>query len=339
MIDEFQDTSIIQWKNFRQLIDNSMAQGFENLVVGDIKQSIYRWRNSDWQTLRDLRQIVDNERYISEPLNTNYRSCTNIIRFNNALFSIIPHQIDAALADHKPLTSFRELYSEAVQNDPGNKANGYVRIEFIDNTGEPDWQGSVLKRLPSFIELIQDKGFNASDIGILVRDNNEGAIILKELINYSLSCPEEKRKRYNYNVVSAESLLLVNSPVVNFIIAVLRDLDNPENMIGRALMLRYYLLCTGIKDAEKVPLNSEDLVEYSAGYFPVGYNEFLNGIRYLPLWNITEMTISFFRLGDYSFNTAYLNSFQDIVIGYTSARKPGIASFLEWWETEVLKSQ
>ena len=337
MIDEFQDTSIIQWKNFRQLIDNSMAQGFENLVVGDIKQSIYRWRNSDWQTLRDLRKIVDNERYISEPLNTNYRSCSNIIRFNNALFSIIPHRIDAELADHKPPTGFRELYSEAVQNDPGNKTNGYVRIEFIDNTGEPDWQGSVLKRLPSFIELIQDKGFNASDIGILVRDNNEGAIILKELINYSLSCTEEKKKRYNYNVVSAESLLLVNSPVVNFIIAVLRVLDNPDNMIGRALMLRYYLLCTGITDAEKIPLNSEDLIEYSAGYFPAGYNEFLNGVRYLPLWNITEMTISFFRLGDYSFNTAYLNSFQDIVIGNTSARNPGIASFLEWWETEGVK--
>jgi ATP-dependent helicase/nuclease subunit A len=337
MIDEFQDTSIIQWKNFRQLIDNSMSQGFENLVVGDIKQSIYRWRNSDWRTLRDLKKEVDDKRYISHPLNTNYRSCTNIIRFNNALFSIIPHQIDAEMSDHKPETSFRELFSEAVQIDPGKKNNGYVRIEFLDNTDGSDWQETVLKQLPSFIELIQDKGFHASDIGILVRDNKEGAVVLKEIIDYSLSCPEKKKKQYNYNIVSGESLLLVNSPAVNFIIAVLMILENPEDFIGRALMLRYYLLATGRQDAEKIPLSAENLVEYSAGFFPEGYNEYLISIRYLPLWNITEMTISFFGLGNYSFNVAYLNSFQDIIINYTSARNPGVASFLEWWESEGIK--
>jgi ATP-dependent helicase/nuclease subunit A len=337
MIDEFQDTSIIQWKNFKQLIDNSMSQGFDNLVVGDIKQSIYRWRNSDWHTLRDLKKDVDNIRYFSYPLNTNYRSCTNIIRFNNSLFSIIPHQIDKEMSDHKPETSFLELFSEAVQIDPGEKNGGYVRIEFLDNTDGSVWQETVLEQLPSFIELIQDKGFHASDIGILVRDNKEGAVILKEIINYSLSCPEEKKKQYNYNIVSGESLLLANSPVVNFIIAVLMVLENPEDMIGRALMLRYYLLATGRQDAEKIPLNAEGMVEYSAGFFPDGYNEYLNGIRYMPLWNITEMTISFFGLGNYSFNVAYLSSFQDIVINYTSARNPGIAVFLEWWETEGIK--
>ncbi len=177
------------------------------------------------------------------------------------------------------------------------KEDGYVRIEFIENTDESVWQETVLKKLPSFIELVQDKGFHASDIGILVRDNREGAIVLKEIIDYSLSCPEEKKKQYNYNIVSGESLLLVNSPAINFIIAVLMVLDNPDDMIGRALMLRYYLLATGREDAENVPLNAEDLVEYSSGFFPEGYNEFLNGIRYLPLWNITENDNKLFRLG------------------------------------------
>ncbi len=175
MIDEFQDTSIIQWKNFKHLIDNSMSQGFDNLVVGDIKQSIYRWRNSDWHTLRDLKKDVDDIRYISHPLKTNYRSCSNIIRFNNALFSIIPYQIDKEMPEHKLVTSFRDLFSEAVQIDPGNKSGGYVRIEFLKTTDESVWQETVLKQLPLFIELIQDKGFRASDIGILVRDNKEGA--------------------------------------------------------------------------------------------------------------------------------------------------------------------
>ena len=337
MIDEFQDTSIIQWKNFRQLIDNSMAQGFENLVVGDVKQSIYRWRNSDWHTLSDLKKRVDAKRYIFRSLDTNWRSCRNIIRFNNALFSVIPYQIDEEISDHKPDISFRELFSEAVQKDPGNKENGYIRIEFIENSDESGWQGDVMKRLPRIIEMVQDKGYRASDIGILVRDNKEGAIILKELINYSQVCSEDKRKKYNYNAVSGESLLLVNSPVVNFIVATLMVLDNPENMIGRALMLRFYLFATGRKGAEQIPLYSEDLVEYSSVHFPAGYNKFLSEIRYLPLWNITELTTGFFGLGNHSFNVAYLNSFQDLVIKYTTSGNPDILSFLEWWESEGIK--
>ena len=337
MIDEFQDTSVIQWKNFRHLIDNSMAQGFDNLVVGDIKQSIYRWRNGDWKTLSDLKKEVDNERYFSRSLDTNWRSSANIIRFNNSLFSIIPYQIDKEISENKPSASFRELYSETRQIDPGLKGNGYVRIEFIDNNDEAGWQEIVLQRIPSVIELIQDKGFKASDIGILVRDNKEGTRLLKEIIDYSRSCPDENRKRYNYNVVSSESLLLSNSPAINFIVSVLMVIDNPENMIGRALMLRNYLLSGGKQDADQVLLDSADLIEYSGGFFPPGYKEFLEGIRYLPLWNVTEEIIKFFGLGNYSYNVAYLDSFQDIVLNFMSSANPAISAFLEWWESDGIK--
>ena len=100
MIDEFQDTSIIQWNNFKPLIDNSMAEGHDNLVVGDVKQSIYRWRNSDWHILGTvLQSMVDSKRIFSEPLATNWRSRSNIIRFNNSIFTIIPEQVDKSLED------------------------------------------------------------------------------------------------------------------------------------------------------------------------------------------------------------------------------------------------
>ena len=337
MIDEFQDTSVIQWKNFRQLIENSMAQGFDNLVVGDIKQSIYRWRNSDWHTLRDLKRSVDGSRFISKPLETNYRSCSNIIRFNNSLFSIIPGQLEPELSEAGQHSEFGELFSEVVQNDPGRKPDGYVRLEFIENTEESKWQEEVLNRLPELIESIQDKGYSASDIGILVRDNREGAVVLKKILDYTNSCPEEKKSRYNYNIVSGESLLLSNSPVVNFIIAVLMVLDNPKDMIARALMLRNFLLATGSADAEKVALPAEELIVFFQIYFPEGYIELLDSLRNQPLWNITEKVTGFFGLGNFSFNVPYLNAFQDIVLGQASARNPGIASFLEWWNTEGVK--
>ena len=132
MIDEFQDTSIIQWENFKPLINNSMAEGFDNLVVGDVKQSIYRWRNSDWKILgRMENELVDNKRFISETLKTNWRSRSDIIRFNNALFSVIPGQIDEKLSGEANTLSFTRIFTGAVQDDPGNKPGGYVRIEFI----------------------------------------------------------------------------------------------------------------------------------------------------------------------------------------------------------------
>ena len=143
MIDEFQDTSIIQWKNFKPLIENSMAEGFDNLVVGDIKQSIYRWRNSDWRILGTvLQNMVDGKRIFSVPLATNWRSRSNLIRFNNTLFTIIPEQTDKNFESESLPQSFRKLYSEAVQKDPGKKDGGYVRIEFIDNEKEEDWRPS-----------------------------------------------------------------------------------------------------------------------------------------------------------------------------------------------------
>lgn len=334
MIDEFQDTSIIQWKNFSHLVENSMAQGGDNLVVGDVKQSIYRWRNSDWHTLSDLRKSADNSRLISRPLNTNWRSCANIIRFNNTLFSVIPYLIDLDVAEQKPAVSFSELFSEAMQTDPGKKEKGYVKIEFLDSTEEENWHEIVHNRIPEIIESVQDKGYQASDIGILVRDNREGAEVLKQVIGYSASCSREKKERYNYNIVSNDSLLLSNSAAVNFLLAVLSVLDYPDDLVSRALMLRNFLLATGRENADNVPFPAGNIIEFSADYFPEGYKDFLDSLRFLSLWDITEKSIKFFGLGEYPFNVSYLNSFQDIIINYTSGRNQGIASFLEWWDLE-----
>src|SRR5450759_2483251 len=317
MIDEFQDTSIMQWNNFKPLIDNSMAEGYDNLVVGDVKQAIYRWRNSDWQIRASvLNSVFDNNRILSEPLTTNWRSRSNIIRFNNSLFSIIPAQIDETLAGELLPVSFKKLYSEAIQVDPGNKEGGCVRLEFIPNENELNWQEIVLERLPDVIEAFQDNGFNASDIGIIVRDGKEGALILKTLIDYNNKCSPEKRSRYNFNAVSNDSLLLSNSPVIIFIISVISVVTDPEDYIGRAIMLRFYLMAIGNEDAEKISLLSAELIQRSREFFPDGYEDFLDRIRQMPLFEATESIISFFRLGDYSWNVAFLNTFQDYIVSF-----------------------
>lgn len=338
MIDEFQDTSIIQWKNFRPLIANSMAEGSDNLVVGDVKQSIYRWRNSDWKILgMELADMVDNDRIISEPLTTNWRSCSNIIKFNNSLFTVIPGLIDGIFENETLQVPFKKLYAEAIQTDPGITKGGYVRLEFLENDSERKWKDIVLERLPGVIESFQDKGYNASDIGIIVRDGREGALVLKRIIDYSNNCTDLERQKYNFNVVSNDSLLLSNSPVINFIIAVISVVNDPEDMISRALMLRFFLLTVGRKEADKVSLLSESLIAVSLEYFPEGYEDFLERIGQMSLFEATENIIKFFGLGDYSYNIAYLNTFQDYVVAFTGSKNSDIRSFLDWWETTGIK--
>jgi ATP-dependent exoDNAse (exonuclease V) beta subunit len=334
MIDEFQDTSIIQWKNLWPLIENSMSEGFDNLVVGDIKQSIYRWRNSDWRILGSfLGNMVDNDRYLSKPLVQNFRSRSNIITFNNALFTILPSLLDQLFEEDKNHISFSKIYSEAVQSDPGKNTGGYVRIEFIENQQDLKWYDAVLERLPSVIESLQDKGYMASDIGIIVRDGREGASVLKTLIDYHSACSGEKKGRYNYNVVSSDSLLLSSSPAINFIISVISSVNDPSDMISRALMLRLYLLATERPDAGEVSLESGKMAETSRVHFPDGYEAFMARLKQLPLFEATESIIGFFGLGELMSNVPYLNTFQDYVVAFTGSRSGDMQAFLEWWDT------
>jgi ATP-dependent helicase/nuclease subunit A len=338
MIDEFQDTSIIQWNNFRPLIENSMAEGHDNLVVGDVKQSIYRWRNSDWRILGlILTGMVDDDRFISDSLKTNYRSRSNIIQFNNALFSALPELFDRELAEYNPTVSFRELYSEAVQIDPGKKQGGFVRLEFIEDTKEMKWQDSVLEKLPHVIESFQDKGYSASDIGIIVRNGREGAMVLKTLIDFRNSCSPEKNTEYNYNVVSNDSLLLSNSPAIGFIISVLSVVSNPADTINRAMMVRYIFLARGEEGAEKAMIAGEKIIEHYDDYFPAGAAAFLETLKQMPLFEATESIIKFFGIGEYSWNVAYLNTFQDLVLGFGGKKNSDVISFLEWWEATGFK--
>jgi ATP-dependent helicase/nuclease subunit A len=333
MIDEFQDTSIIQWENFKPLIENSMAEGFDNLVVGDVKQSIYRWRNSDWRILGTvLESMVDNKRIFSEPLATNWRSRSNIISFNNSIFTIIPEQIDLAFADDSLPVTFKKLYSEAVQTDPCRNDSGYVRLEFVQNTDEKNWKTIVLERLPELLESLQDRGYKASDVGIIVRDGREGASVLNRLIEYTNSCAPDKRERYNYNAVSNDSLLLSNSPVIIFIISVISVVNNPDDFISRAIMLRYFLMSTGRSEAESVSLKADILSETSRQYFPDGFDAFFESLKQMPLFEATESIIRFFSLGDYSWNVPFLNTFQDYIVSFTGNKNGDIGTFLEWWE-------
>jgi len=184
---------------------------------------------------------------------------------------------------------------------------------------------------------MQDKNYSASDIGILVRDNREGSQVLRSIIDYSMKCPAEKKEKYNYSIISGDSLLLSNSPAVNFIISLFRVIHNPSDIISKALMLRFYLLATGHEEADRVFLPAEELDSIAEEYFPEGFSSFIENIRFRTIWDIAELSAGFFALGEIHANVAFLNALQDLVLNHTSARNPSVSSFLEWWEKEGVK--
>jgi ATP-dependent helicase/nuclease subunit A len=333
MIDEFQDTSLIQWNNFRPLIDNSIAQGFDNLVVGDVKQSIYRWRNSDWKILGHmLQEQFGKSRLATEYLETNWRSRRNIIAFNNSLFSVLPALLDNSEKNSTGNFVLGDLYSDVMQKCPDKRDGGYVRIEFIEET-ESDFKETALKKVPVLIEDLQDRGYCGRDIGILVRTNSEGSEVLRYVLDYFAGACEEKRKRYNYNIISNESLLISLSPAVEFIVSLLSGIYNPEDNLSRAVMVRNWLLSTG-KDPLSADLSDPDGIDKIV---PEGSQNFLVSIRQMPVFEAVEQIILFFRLGEFSENTACLNAFQDCVLEFSRDNSSDISSFLEWWEEAGVK--
>ena len=184
MIDEFQDTSGMQWNNFRPLIEESLAHSRDNLIVGDVKQSIYRFRNSDWKLLDEQVQADFSPEVVhEETLKDNWRSCRNIVEFNNALFTTLPGVLQAVYNEALSVSSLSEeqraafftkimsAYDKSFQQGPPPfmQKDGHVRIEFLSGDNEKDWKEEALGRLPGVLEKLQDNGYALKDIAILVR--------------------------------------------------------------------------------------------------------------------------------------------------------------------------
>lgn len=198
LLDEFQDTSNVQWDNFLPLLKESHARAEFNLIVGDVKQSIYRFRGSEWKLLGSevRRSFTDAS---EEAMQDNWRSTTNIVNFNNGLFTFLAKQL-----------GLEDIYSDVCQN-PKTLDEGYLKVDFVE-----DQEATVIQS----IQTARENGAAWSDIAILVRNNNEGSALAQKLI--SLSIP----------VISDESLSVKASWIVSRLTALLSAFENPEDTIN-----------------------------------------------------------------------------------------------------------
>ncbi|MBO4722495.1 MAG: UvrD-helicase domain-containing protein [Muribaculaceae bacterium] len=221
MIDEFQDTSKKQYSNFLPLLRETISNGKDNLIIGDEKQSIYRFRNSDPSLLRDKVEEDFAGRVDVSPLYTNYRSYKAIVEFNNELFT-------AMLNDMKSSNTFPMLiktYSNIAQEVHKNDSQGLVNVNFVPTVNtENETRDAIIKSLPGLINSILSRGYSMGDIAILVNSNDHGKLIIAEIMKYNESLGADDARR-PINVISAESLILENSSSVRLIISALRFLE------------------------------------------------------------------------------------------------------------------
>ena len=353
MIDEFQDTSVLQWKNFKPLIKNSLASNQKNMLVGDVKQSIYRWRNSDWKLLQEkVREDFQPEQIKNEVLETNWRSDKNIVEFNNDFFknaslmlqAKFNESIEPLLSVYPDLEKFNRkisgAYQDVSQQVKKDAGEGHVKIEFIPNEGKKeDWMHLSLERVPKMVEDLVDKGYKLSDIVFLVRKNKDAVSLIDYLYQYKNS--PEARKDISYNVIGNEGILLSASLSVEFIIGLLKTLENPNNDIQRTIMNYGYLrgkLKKTDDEAVKMSLVSNpEGFEGVSHYFTEEENQVLKQIQYTSLYELTETIIDSFKLTQWFDDSVFLQAFQDAVYRFVNSRNADLNSFLTWWDKSGYK--
>ena len=330
LIDEFQDTSGLQWKNFFPLLTNGLDQGYPSMVVGDVKQAVYRWRGGDLKLLQqDVEQHIGKERVNLKELSRNFRSASEIVSFNNALF-----QASAAIVAKETGKSIAaDAYSDVPQL-VSKKVDGFVHVSFLEGDEDENWKVKALNEIPIYLEKLQQSGAALKDIAILVRTNGEGQKIVAHLMNYGNS--KKADPDCKYDVISNESLRLDGATTVNLLISSLKYLLNPDDSIARAQLIYEFAKLNELDKNLGEIFASVNQVTFEND-LPDSFTKQKVSLKKLPLFELTETLIEIFDLGNCAGEIAYLQTFQNLVLDFTSRERNDVDSFLEWWEENKAK--
>lgn len=301
MIDEFQDTSILQWKNLCVLLNEILAQNAFSLIVGDEKQSIYRWRNSDWQILKGVSKELNTK---ETPLLYNWRSEKRIIDFNNSFFPLVASKFKN--------TMFSIYENEKVkQKTKKNNEEGYVFIKFVKENKE---EGKYVKQMNEAVleqlKKLYDDGILAKDICLLVRKNKTINILADYLSQKKNDYPKMAEKHY-LTIISNEAFSLWSSLSIRIIIASLKIISDLENKLYKE-QLTYLLKVGGLEERDVM----SDL------------------LLSMPLFELIGYICRQFGLEQLPGQSAYLFVFYDYLHQYLIEYPATLHHFLEHWEQE-----
>ncbi|MBP6730702.1 MAG: UvrD-helicase domain-containing protein [Chitinophagales bacterium] len=326
LIDEFQDTSVIQWRNLLPLIENSQFKSEDSLIVGDGKQAIYRFRGGEVEQFAVLPKIYGSEgnellkqREVAvnnygaevEILESNFRSSEAVIDFNNALYRQMLEL---------PELKNKNIYADYFQKQGKEKPGGFVSIEFLRGEEENDKSMDDVRneRVEQIIAELLQRGYNWSDIAILTRSNLNASTIASYLVQKEI------------RVISPESLLINQSQKVQLLLAIFNYLSRKDDHIARAEMLHYTQLLHGkLAQFEQVDFKVPS-VEFEAEFRLQTQIEFDS--TQLTIGRLADLTQQLIRVFTLSDDDPFLQFFLDEVLLYTSRYGNSISEFLGWWD-------
>jgi len=377
LFDEFQDTSRIQWKNYSPLLINALGNAqrkfHEHLIVGDVKQSIYRWRNGDWRIL--LQQVEeqvaqafhlspDQRQYFIEngSLDVNYRSLPRIITFNNHLFAQLPQKLQQLLNDkvqeslseeawqwwtasgnHQMLN---QAYAQSQQEIPLHKINapkqGSIEIEYLpveDNRyRRQKVMDEALERLCNKIEIwISSKRYEPRQIGILVRSNTQAKAVIQKLLEH------KNKTGLAIEVISGDALALLSNDAILLLIETLKALvyHADKHILHRAKITYLYQLISQKKSfsEDKWLLFKNNTLQDLQEILPEKLISVWNELQKAPLVHLVEQLIEIYDLHhEKNIHLPYILAFKDIVSNFSLQGERGITQFLEFWEEDGNKA-
>ncbi|MBQ6203676.1 MAG: UvrD-helicase domain-containing protein [Prevotella sp.] len=305
MIDEFQDTSTVQWRNFRVLLQETMSRD-TNLIVGDVKQSIYRWRNGDWRLLNNIQDQYTDEQLKVENMVTNFRSAKNIVDFNNEFFkeaAEMEYQKELAINPDEA-EQLKRAYADVHQETPKGKSDeGLVRISLLP---PDDYFNETINVIVNTVKELKANGISDSEICILVRSNKYIPLIADAFMQL---LPD-------VNIVSDEAFRLDASLAVCTLIQAFRSLITPSNPLLEANLRKAYQRING-RDDLQLPLSPQ----------------LLN----LPLTDLTNKLFNIFHLELLDDESAYICTFYDHISNFVLESDTDLDAFIEEWDESIHK--
>lgn len=332
LLDEFQDTSAMQWQNMLPLIDNSLGNGNMNLIVGDGKQSIYRWRNADVEqfvNLPNVNVLHKNEllqeredslirNFEGRVLDTNFRSESTIVKFNNTLFEYLSNTV---LNE-----DLKKIYHNQKQEHKTDEL-GYVSLDFPE-LAEDDTDTVNTTFILKYIQKAIEDGFAYSDVCVIIRQNRHGNTVANFLIEQGVP------------VVSADSLLLNNAKEVSIVLAFLKYISNQKDFVSASVVVNYLLDRQLCNEAQYIAFLRELNTSKTKTLFDI-LNECQLRVNILKLTasNLFDACLEIVHtLKLNESNPQYIRFFLDEVLGFLQSNTSNISLFLEWWNRRADKA-
>ena len=333
LLDEFQDTSDMQWQNLLPLVQDALAQGEKSLLVGDVKQSIYRWRNGNMRLLMDQveKQIrSQGQTPIIKQLGNNWRTAAEIVDFNNQFFRAAAAVLNS-FSENGDEQLFPLAYEGVVQNPSKTAFPGYVSVEFYpdrkrnDSAEVPGWRALALQRTLDLIWQLTDvDGFRGNEITLLVRKNSDGMAVASFLQE------ESTRQGKAIKVVSAESLLIASDLKVRLLQSLLQYLNHENDAIIQSALVYYHQRVVLNVDIDHLIFAEREIETLSPAF-----HSQKERLRQLTVFECVEELIRIFPV--LKEPNAYVQGFKDAVLSFSSTENASISGFLDWWQEERQK--